>query len=122
MKVKLDIERHKPNYGPLLNWESCPPFNVNPRGILIHRVRSGFTFITEDGRKRHSVVRYWCGNSGVGEGASLTENPPKERLLCERCEMLAVAAGEKTADKLAGRHVHVGVVRAHRTCCQHTEN
>lgn len=48
--------------------------------------------------------------------------PPGDRLLCARCEALATAHGEQTADQLAGRHVHIGKVRGVRTCCENEAN
>jgi hypothetical protein len=35
---------------------------------------------------------------------------------------MAVQAGELSADEIVGRHVHIGGVRAYRTCCQGEES
>lgn len=43
--------------------------------------------------------------------------PPDDRILCARCEAIAVANGLPSADELAGRHVHKGGVVAVATCC-----
>ena len=101
-------------------WENTLPFNVNPRGMLIHRVRIGATHSASWGD--HDSVTYWCNNSAVGEGVDLTDDPPKNRLLCSHCEALAVAAGEPTAKQLTGRHIHIGVMKPVRMCCRHEEN
>lgn len=43
--------------------------------------------------------------------------PPDDKLLCEACERNAVLAGLPSADELAGRHVHLGKIKAVQTCC-----
>ena len=43
--------------------------------------------------------------------------PPADKLLCEACERSAVLAGLPSADELAGRHVHIGKIKAVQTCC-----
>lgn len=102
-------------------WKSTLPFNVNPRGILVHRVRDACS-IFYDGSHSHDAVHYWCGNVATGHGVSLTDQPPENRLLCEACETKATEAGEPSAEKLCGRHIHTGVLRAQRTCCPDTHN
>lgn len=102
-------------------WKKSLPFNVNPRGVLVHRVRLGQS-ITYHGKRTHDCVDYWCGNGAHSEGVSLTDSPPDDRLLCEACERIAVANGEPSSDELCGRHVHIGVLRAHRTCCRNDDN
>lgn len=100
-------------------WKKVVPFAVNLRGVLIHRVRSAGTFINLDGTLRHEVADYWCGNSGLR--VQFVADPPEDRLLCVFCEAKAIAAGELSADELAGRHVHIGRVRGVRTCCLERE-
>lgn len=116
--VRLRIAKPYPpgGCGKHLDWERAPAFNVNPRGILIHRVKDGRTHLMPWGN--HNSITQWCGNGVSGEGVSLTDDPPKDRLLCAYCEAKAVAAGEPTADQLAGRHVHIGALKAIRTCCR----
>lgn len=96
------------------------PFAVNPRGILTHRAKCVDTFY-RDGKPHHMHVDYWCGNGTCydldDELSVLVDKPPKDRLLCHYCEVKAIAAGQAKADKLAGRHVHVGVLRAIQLCC-----
>lgn len=109
------------HYLETLHWTMTLPFNSNPRGVLVHRVRIGHSF-WKRGQHSHDAVTYWCANSAVGGGLNLTEVPPEDRLLCARCEQLAVEAGEPTAEELAGRHVCIGVMKPHRICCRNEEN
>ena len=116
--------RHEANYRGAYRaklWLKSLPFNVNPRGILIHRVRQALTIVDNDGPS-HDVVHYWCGNQACAGGVHLVENPPADKLLCSFCELKAVEAGEPTAETLAGRHVCTGVVKAHRLCCTGEQN
>lgn len=123
MKIKLKIKETV--HTDVVHWTRSFPFIVNPRGILVHRARGIITFL-RDGKETHHAVRYWCGNQtcfDVEAGPRSKKNvvvevPPKDRLLCQFCEIKAVANGELSADKLAGRHVHIGVLRAHRVCCR----
>lgn len=119
-KVVCQHRPYPPRYGGR-PWIKVAPFNVNPRGILIHRIRYGHTHFS-NGRRHHDSVTYWCGNQTNGEGVGITADPPADRLLCAICEAKAVAAGEKPADELAGRHVHIGEVRAKRLCCANERN
>jgi hypothetical protein len=116
-------DRHKESNAYLSGrlWKQSLPFNVNPRGVLLHRVRIGVTYFRR-GERSHDAVTYWCGNSAVGEGVSLTDAPPTDRLLCVNCERIAVEAGEPTAEALTGRHVCTGVMKAFRLCCRNEEN
>jgi len=119
MKVKLKKPR-KP-FSDAVYLENCEPFIVNPRGLLIHRVAEVILF-EQDGRPSHVSVHYLCGNLCHIEPAMFEDvvyaDPPKNKLLCEFCEVRARATKEKTADQLAKRHVHCGRVRAFQTCCQ----
>lgn len=106
----------------VLIWKRAPAFNANPRGILIHRVRSGETFLHDNGSWSHDGVSYWCGGSSNGEGVNMTDTPPADRLLCARCEQISVENGELSAEKLTGRHVCIGVLKAFRLCCRNEGN
>lgn len=127
MKVKLFLSRnrrrHHRDNDCHLPWKRALPFHVNPRGILIHRVRDATTMWYRDtlGFGPHEAFGYYCGGQANGSGKDLTDNPPAIRLLCERCEAAAIAAGQISADELAGRHVHVGRVKPFRTCCRDKE-
>lgn len=102
-------------------WSTTLPFNVNPRGALVHRVRAGATHMTP-GYPSHDSLEYWCDGCVNGEGVDLVAVPPKNRLLCARCERNAVDAGEPPASKIAGRHVHIGVMKPVRLCCRNEQN
>ena len=98
------------------------PFFENPRGVLIHRVRALVELRCTYRKEPWWIVEYWCENSGsTNEADDGLLFDPGEKLVCARCEGLAVAAGEKTSSELAGRHVCVGKVRPVNLCCS-TEN
>lgn len=103
-----------------LHWKRSVPFVLNPRGILIHRVCRISTHYTHRGC--HVSYGYWCGNGTTARFCELFSDPPENRLLCVRCEAAAVAAGQPTADELAGRHVCIGKVKTQRLCCRNQEN
>lgn len=48
----------------------------------------------------------------------MVDDPPKDRLLCVLCDAVAIQKGKKSADEIVKRHVHKGVMRPHRVCCQ----
>ncbi len=104
----------------LVWWIKSVPFVLNPRGHLIHRVRYVSTRIR--GQSKKDTPHYWCGNATFSGPVEFLEQPPDGRLLCAVCESKAVQAGEMTAEQLAGRHVHIGVMRPRRLCCQENTN
>ena len=118
MNVKYQI-RHLP-YRPedFVQLHTGKPFLINPRASLIHRVRSVVRFFYH-GKFSHESAQYWCGNIGRGE---LVDLPPDGRLLCERCEKLAIKFGEKSASEIAGHHIHVGIMKPSRVCCKDAKN
>jgi|GEM_PF-6705417 len=97
-------------------WASCAPFVENRRGLLIHRPRTVATFTLL--KKPHFAIGYWCGNHANNNSGNITflDAPPAGAILCERCEELAVRAGLPSAEQLAGRHVHIGKIKAVLTC------
>jgi hypothetical protein len=96
------------------------PFCISVNaGILMHRVRFAHD-IHVHGRFRNRSVRLWCGNQL--SRVTFIEKPDGSRLLCERCESIARANGELTADAMAGCHVHTGRIVARRTCCSRERN
>lgn len=117
--IKFPLEKAKGAKHPQeFRWTSCAPFVENSRGVLIHRPRTGSTFnLHRTGP--HVGLGYWCGMHTASDGKNLTflSAPPEGRILCERCETIAVANGLPSADELAGRHVHKGGVVAVVTCC-----
>lgn len=103
-----------------IEWNRSVPFAKSTRGVLLHRVKSGETFL-RDGVRTHDHVGFWCGNGanhGQGSKVEFYESPPDEYLVCERCEESCKRHGEKSASELAGRHIHVGRIVAKRACCE----
>ena len=126
MKVQLRKETKtgaRSYWDHIRQWSRSVPFCVNWRGILVHRIRSGRTHIDEvDGSVRHHTVTYWCANGGGGRFCEFVAEPPSNRLVCARCEAMAVAAGQPSLDELCGRHVHIGSLKANRHCCRNDDN
>jgi hypothetical protein len=111
------FEREHPTHRSI-QWSKALPFFKNARGLLIHRVRSVRSHI-QYGKHRHDSLSYLCGNGcSVSEGSEFLAEPPADRLLCMNCEAMAKKLGLPSADRIAGRHVHVGKVRVEQTCCQ----
>ncbi len=122
MKVKLKQQPERPlSKANTKRWKESPPFIVSPRAILVHRVRFASTHFY-NGKKSHDSATLWCGNQFSHNDLEFMGQPPKGRLLCTRCEALAVKAGELSASMLAARHVHQGKLKAVRTCCLGEEN
>jgi hypothetical protein len=108
-KVPLQIKlNHMGNSSPFA-------MSRHGKGVLVHRTRSAGSIIY-DGVYSHDYASYWCGNGS--QSPLFFENPPDNRVVCANCEARAVAKGHPTTDALAGKHVHVGVLRVHKTCCQ----
>lgn len=101
-------------------WKKAAPFAMSTMGVLFHRVHNVTTFYKNDHSPRNDHVDYWCSNST--NDPLFFDAPPKDRLLCARCEAAAVAAGEPTAATIAGCHVHIGELRAQRLCCPNDGN
>lgn len=100
-----------------VQWKRSLPFFLNCRGYLIHRVRSAKTHVDDDGTRRHSSVHYLCGNFTSCDDGEFFADPPTDRLLCVFCEFAAKKLSMPSADAIAGRHVHIGKIRAERVCC-----
>lgn len=102
------------------NWVKAPPFACNPRGQLIHRVRDAATVLWS-GEPSHIGIGFLCGNQmncGIEEvDKVLVADPPKGKLLCVRCELMAQAKNLPSGNDLAGRHVHRGTLVATQVCC-----
>ena len=117
--VKLALQqpkRHPLHRDKILPWASCAPFVENSRGVLIHRLRSAQTITIH--KEPHMAVNYWCGNGVAGKrNLTFLAAPPADKLLCEACERNAVLAGLPSAYELAGRHIHLGKLKAVQTCC-----
>lgn len=100
-------------------WKKAKPFSMSEVGILIHRVHSVRTYLHKD-RPHHTHADYWCSN-GTNQPLFF-DVPLKDRLVCARCEAIAVANGEPSSDAIAGHHVHIGELRAKRLCCPNDDN
>ena len=123
--MKLQLRKGRPYPGGYnsnkVRWASALPFVENSRGVLIHRPREVTTHTLL--KEPHISVKFFCGNT-VSSQNSLTflDSPPEGKLLCDRCETMALALGMPSADSLVGRHVHRGKVVAVQTCCQNESN
>ena len=123
--MKLQLRKGRPYPGGYnsnkVRWASALPFVENSRGVLIHRPREVTTHTQF--QKPHISALFFCGN-GVSSKNTLTflDVPPEGKLLCDRCETMALALGMPSADSLVGRHVHRGKVVAVQTCCQKESN
>lgn len=104
-----------------LAWTRSPPFVVNPRGVLIHRVQHVTTYLREF-VESHIHASYLCGNGCNFDPEDVADvlvfDPPTDRLLCEFCEAKAKRKQLPSGDELAGRHVHRGVLVPMQTCCK----
>lgn len=99
----------------VIQWSKALPFFKNSRGLLIHRVESVTTYVYP--HRSHIAVTYLCNNSTTSEGEFLAV-PPKDRLVCESCELMAKRKRKPSADELVGHHVHIGHIRVERSCCR----
>ena len=123
MRVEYEIESHPRHLmGHLPDWdwvdyESGPPFVMNERALLIHRVRSVYDHM-RGGEASHWTIQLECENYFHGrKWVELVDEFPKDRILCARCEAAAIGRGKQSAAKLLGRrHVCIGGVRAYRMC------
>lgn len=124
MKIDLQIPNEKADRSAVIqqrHWRQSAPFVLNPRGILIHRVRRASTLLRQ-GMFSHHAATYWCGNGTTGKGLEFVHEPPADRLVCARCEEVAIAAGKPSSSDLCGRHVCTGNLKAHRLCCHQDDN
>ena len=103
------------------NYELSAPFFENSRGVLIHRIKHFYKLECNYRKHPWYVAEYWCGNccttntSPEKQLGSVIFDPGK-KLVCARCELIAVSKGERTSSDLVGRHVCVGSCRAINTC------
>lgn len=116
-KLALDTKLIAPS--AIAIWKSCLPFVENTRGVLIHRPRCVATHKVAERWPSHIAIHYYCGAVATG-GRHLTflTKPPTSAILCAGCERNALKAGLPSADTLAGRHVHIGGVKAFKHCCK----
>lgn len=123
-KPKRDHSRRDARYKQL-DYTQSAPFFANPNGVLIHRIKSLYRLECDWGRSPWWIIEYWCGNHGRSENNvddDLLFEPSQGRLVCARCESMAIASGEKSSSELVGRHVCVGVCRPVNVCCSNESN
>lgn len=103
-----------------LNWLTSLPFLENKRAVLIHRPRAVATVAKSAVSKYpYLIASMWCGNSMVNsEHWTFLSAPPEEKIVCARCESMAVLNGLPSSDSLVGHHVHIGGVKAVIQCCK----
>ena len=121
--IPLIIEKLNPACRhPESRWSMGKPFVENSRGTLVHRLKSGSLYNIH--KLPHIGVSFWCGMSTATSSGNLTflDVPPKDKILCERCEAIAVERGQVSADELAGFHVHKCRTKAVITCCKEESN
>lgn len=116
MKLPLVTKRDEGMSGIFI-FKSCKPFVNNTRALLVHRPRQ-ITVHKLAQHDPHLAVHYYCGNSACGvDNFEFMDSPPEDKLVCEKCEALAIAAGLPSSDELVGHHVHIGRTFAKQTCC-----
>lgn len=120
MKVMLET-KHIANDDRYLylNWRSCLPFLLNTRGYLIHRPRAIAT-VSKSAISKYPylISSMWCGLTLCGgETWTFLEMPPENGIVFSRCEALALLNGFTSSSSLAGKHIHIGGVKAVATCC-----
>ena len=119
MKIALDVTPSGKRLRGQIPWVSCQPFVENSKAVLIHRPRYVSTHQISDKYKPHISVGGWCGNVFSGtKKFTFLDAPPAGKLLCARCEEIAVKFGQPSSFELVGRHVHLGRCVAIQTCCE----
>lgn len=99
-------------------WKYSKPFIENERAVLVHRPRTITTF-NYLGTRIHHAVEMHCGNTQTGDGVfRMHDMCPEEKVLCQKCEEMAVHRGLPSAEELCGRHVCIGGVKAVKSCCK----
>jgi hypothetical protein len=118
MKIALQAKySSNPWTVPKLRWKESAPFLLNERAQLIHRPR----YVTGHqltNHQPHLAVWCYCGSGFTGrKELAFIDEPPSNSIVCRRCEEAAVLAGLPSSEELAGRHIHVGGVKAFADCC-----
>lgn len=114
----IPLEKDKDLRGGKVPWTSSKPFLENSMGVLIHRPRSVST-IKLGNRPPHLSVQALCGNTMNGaKKFTFLSAPGDGQIVCARCEDRAIELGLPSSSSLAGRHVHIGGVKAFKRCCK----
>lgn len=123
-KIKLEVRDDRDDH-PTIKceaWTKSEPFAMSQVGLLVHRVRFGWSFRCAKygpwGKEGHDAVTFWCGNQTCNP--VMLYDIPGGRMVCARCEA-AVAAkaargpngkpGKRAAD-LVGHSVPLGALVA----------
>jgi len=115
-KLALEKRKTKENFKHL-PWNSAMPFVDNSRAVLIHRPRMVSTF--NHFKEPYIAIWCYCGISFTG-GKEFTFLPSMlgvNKLLCARCEEIAIKNELPSASSLTGNHVHIGKLKAIKVCC-----
>ena len=109
-------------------WRRAMPFVWSQGAQLVHRPRSIYQFDTNGweytyggrcSRDFGNRINFYCG--GVAHDKTnavwFMDDIPDGYILCERCEDAAVEAGLPSANRICGRHIHVGRCQVMVTCC-----
>lgn len=117
VKLEINIKGHAP-IGPPISWTESLPFVRNKRGGLIHRVRS-INEYSMTGRRNHIGITYWCNGGSNGlEKFTFLSKPSDDEVVCKRCEEEAMRLLGISSEYLAGKHVHIGGLKAIKECCE----
>lgn len=116
--MKMPLSRRKDaRFG--IAWKEASPFIENSRAVLIHRPRYVTTHKIGEKWKAHIAIECWCGNTFTGtKKFTFLDAPTKNKLVCARCEEVAVKRGQPSSEEISGNHVHFGRVIAQQICCQ----
>lgn len=119
-KQPLKKPKGEPYKGSIA-WKMCLPFVDNKRAQLIHRPKKVTTYVHY--KFPYLGVKAWCGNTFVGDKFTfLADLQPDGKLLCARCEAIALENGLPSAESLVGHHVHIGKLKPIRICCKTEES
>ena len=118
LKLPLKKKAYKKSDFNPIQWHSCLPFVDNKKAILIHRPREVSTYTHF--KYPYLAIKAWCGNHFTGDDkfTFMASLDGQDKLLCARCEAIATQNGLPSAEDLTGKHVHIGRLKAIRTCCK----
>jgi len=116
--IEIEVKPTRPDMwrspacAPIQHVRQSLPFVENSRAVLVHRVRHIEQHKLGD-RRPHLAIKMWCGNTQCGmEKFTFHDDPPKDKLVCQRCEFEAVAAGKPNSADLANRPINTGKTEA----------
>ena len=124
--LKIELAKKRPH--PFANknamfLRSAAPFVINKRGTLVHRPYSACVYNIH--ASPHIGVHFLCGMSVCDNRSrnnlTFTDYLDEGKLLCERCEEIAIKKRMPTTNQIVGRHVHTGRTKGVITCCAQKE-